>query len=70
MATMHVLNQDPITWYLNDPDSIKAVQEQFDSIIAEGYMAFRVDSPETGELIRDFDPTAQEIIISAPMVGG
>jgi hypothetical protein len=73
MSKLRVLNQSGDTtleWDVKDPISVEAVEKEFNQIIKEGYMAFKVDSPTEGELIRNFDPTAEEIIMTAPMVGG
>lgn len=73
MAKLRVLNMTGDTtleWAPNDAASVEVVRKQFDAIIKEGYMAFRVDSPTSGELIRTFEPEAEEIIMTAPLVGG
>lgn len=73
MSKLRILNHEGDTtfeWELDNPESIKAVRKQFDRIMREGYMAFRVDSPTSGEAIKSFDPKAREIIMTAPMVGG
>jgi len=70
---MRILDQSGDTaleWDLRKKESVQAVKQAFDQIIKEGYMAVRIDSPTEGEVIRKFDPTAKEIIVTAPMVGG
>lgn len=73
MSILRILNHEgdrTFIWDLDNQDSVKDVKEKFDTIIKEGYTAFRIDGPDTGELIRKFDPEAKEIITTAPMVGG
>lgn len=74
MSVLRVLNTEGDTtykWDVNDKDSVKEVRAQFDAIMtAQKGMAFRVDSPTSGEVIKSFDPSAQEIIITRPMAGG
>jgi hypothetical protein len=73
MAKLRVLNHTGDTtleWDVKKPASVEVVKAQFDEIIRQGYMAFRVDSPSSGEVIRSFDPAAKEIIMTAPLVGG
>jgi len=73
MHVMRILDSTGDTaleWDLRKKGSVEAVKQTFDQIIKEGYMAVRIDSPTEGEVIRKFDPTAKEIIVTAPMVGG
>lgn len=54
---------DETLW--NDKDSAKIAKEVFDGYISKGYAAF----DKTG-LIKKFNPDAETIIISKPLVGG
>lgn len=73
MSKLRVLNKSGDTtleWDVEDAASVEVVKAQFNEIIKGGYMAFSVTSPTSGEQIRTFDPEAEEIIMTAPMVGG
>lgn len=59
-----------LEWNRADAQSVEDVRREFNSLIKSGFQAFRIDSPTTGELIRKFQPKAQEIIMTAPMMGG
>lgn len=73
MSVLRILDRTGDTaleWDVTDAESVEAVRVRFDEVIADGYMAVRIDSPTSGEVLRTFDPEASEIILSAPMVGG
>tara|TARA_R110000824_G_scaffold40789_4_gene121927 strand:- start:946 stop:1245 length:300 start_codon:yes stop_codon:yes gene_type:complete len=60
-----------IVWdYKNDVE-VAAAKAQFDALKKAGYIAYSVNKDGTnGEVIREFDPKAEKIILSPPMVGG
>lgn len=73
MSMLRILSREGDTvleWTKDDAKSIAAVKREFDSLIASGYQAFKVDSPTEGEVIRNFDPEAETVIMTVPMVGG
>jgi hypothetical protein len=73
MSVLRILDKfgdTAIKWDVKDKLSVQEVKQKFDEMVASGQLAYRIDSPSKGEVIRKFDPTAKEIIIHAPLVGG
>lgn len=74
MSVLRILNNNgdaTLEWDVKDKKNTAEVEAEFKKIMKNaGFMAFRVDSPTAGEQIKKFDPTAQEIIITRPLVGG
>lgn len=73
--TLHRLDEtgDTITsWNRMDDLEVAAAKSVFDSLRGEGYMAYRLDGDGGGggAVLKDFDPDAQQIILSPPLVGG
>lgn len=59
-----------MTWNPNDSASVKAAAEIFKALLDKGHMAYKTDSKGGGEVVRTFDPTAEEIVVTVPLVGG
>lgn len=60
-----------LEWNPRNRDEVDAARAHFDTMKAKGYLAYRVDeNNEAGEVIKQFDPNAREIIMSPQMVGG
>jgi hypothetical protein len=58
-------------WDRNNPEQVAAAQARFDELKAKRYLAYKVDAKGgQGEVIDKFDPSAERIILHAPMVGG
>jgi len=72
MAEMSAKAGDVKTvWNRDNEDEIAAARAQFDSLKAKGYLAFRCNANgDKGEQIREFDPTAEAIILTPPLKGG
>lgn len=73
MSVMRVLTvhgDTTLEWTAKDELSTREVKEKFDEMVSAGYLAYRIDSTTTGELVREFDPKAKELLITAPLVGG
>ena len=73
LSVLRILDQNGDTaleWDVADDLSVEEVREKFDELVSAGHLAYRIDSPTSGEVIRNFDPTAEEIIVTAPLVGG
>ncbi len=74
MGTLSVLDATGDTrlqWDKNNPDEVKYARERFDELKAKRYLAYRLNSKgNQGEVINDFDPAAERIILHAPMIGG
>lgn len=79
--TMKVLDHNGdstvLTWTTDDDAAVKAACEAFNKMTAPasqggyGQAAYRTDNGgENAEVIREFDPTAREIMFVRPMQGG
>lgn len=73
MSVLRVLTSAGDTvleWNPKDAESVAEVKAEFDGLTSSGFLAFRVDSPTEGEQIKKFDPDAQTVIMSIPLMGG
>ena len=60
-----------VVWDYKDDDSVAAAKATFDALKKKGHIAYSVKKDgSAGEVIREFDPKAEKIIMSPPMVGG
>lgn len=73
-STLHVMDGSGDSRFLWSKDSeaeVAAARAQFDVLKSKGYLAYTVDeSGSRGEVIREFDPNAQAIIMAPQTVGG
>jgi hypothetical protein len=59
------------TWSKTVRAEVDAAKAMFNSMKAKGYLAYTVEpGGGRGEVIRDFDPNAEAIIMSPQTVGG
>lgn len=59
------------TWDSDNAEEVRAARDQFDTLKKKGYLAFKVKRDgEKGDLIQEFDPEAEKIIMSPPVRGG
>ena len=72
MRTLNHHGDSETHWEPNDKDSLRKARNQFALHLEEGGMAFEVpmDPREPAEVIRKFNPDAQEIILAPRLVGG
>jgi hypothetical protein len=72
MGRLRVLSKngdDETLWNRDNAESTAVAERTFRDLIARGYAAFA----KTGnghELVKSFDPIAEEIILVRPLVGG
>lgn len=62
-----------VIWDKDNPDEVEAARAMFDRMVGEKrFMAYSVKgrNGEKNEIIRTFDPEAERLILSPPMVGG
>jgi hypothetical protein len=61
-----------VIWDPGNPDEVAAARASFDNLVGQKrYLAFRVaKGGAKGTQIREFDPSAEKIIIAPPMAGG
>jgi hypothetical protein len=72
MAILDRLGDTKVMWDKNDPNEVAAAKATFDSLKAKGFLAYSVKGKkgDKGEVIKQFDPEAERLIMSPPLVGG
>lgn len=76
MGQLRILNASgdtTLTWDPAKQDEVDAVKAEFDRIIARNYvMAYAPVAEKPGQhvQVREFDPTASEIVVRGAIVGG
>jgi hypothetical protein len=81
LSVLRILNGsgDTSLWWdrdglaASDPEAEAAVREAervFAQARADGAVAFRINADQPATRLHEFDPTAEEILIVPPMVGG
>lgn len=73
-GTLHAMDHTGDTrfmWDKDKPEEVAAAKAQFDTLKRKNYLAYTVNADGSqGEVIREFDPEAQAIIMSPQLVGG
>jgi hypothetical protein len=60
-----------IIWDPDKTDEVAQARETFDKLRKKGYAAYSVNRKgDKGEVIREFDPNAEKMILAPPTVGG
>lgn len=60
-----------IIWDKNNAEEVAAAKKVFDDLKAKRFMSYKVDDKgDKSEVIREFDPNAEKLIMSPPLVGG
>lgn len=60
-----------IIWDSDQPEEVKVARETFKKLRKKGYNAYSVRRlGEKGEVVTEFDPDAEKIILAPPMSGG
>lgn len=60
-----------LTWSTDRLDEIVEARETFDALMKKGYSAFGANQKEeTKYLIKEFDPTVEEMVLVPKIVGG
>jgi hypothetical protein len=59
-------------WDKKNEIDTAAARKHFVELKAKGYMCYRVDpkSGDKGEVVKEFDPTAEKLIMVPPIIGG
>lgn len=72
MAILGVEGDVKMLWSADNTDEVAAAQKTFDDLKKKGFLAYKVVGKDgaKGEQLLKFDPTAERIIMSPPMVGG
>jgi hypothetical protein len=72
MGIMHIQDQTgdtEVRWNEADPATVAEATRIFDELLNKQHLAYKTEGAKA-EHIRQFDPTASEIIIAVPLVGG
>jgi len=60
-----------VIWDPENEDEVEAAEEQFDTLIDKGFLAFEVKKAgRKGKQIKEFDPDAGKIIMTPAVKGG
>jgi hypothetical protein len=60
-----------LTWDTARLDEVLAAQETFDRLMTRGYTAFgSTHKADAKHLVREFDPTLEELVVVPKTVGG
>lgn len=71
MAILDSTGDTKVIWDPHNPDEVAAAKAQFDTLKKKGFIAYTVNKKgDKGEVIREFDPNAEKIILSPPLAGG
>ena len=74
MNSMHLLGRQgdsETRWDPSDPTSTQNARRRFEAYQRAGFLTFSAIEPGREAVqVRDFDPRAEEIIITRPLVGG
>lgn len=61
---------DPETEPKEEEITQEEANRRFYELTSRGFLGFTAQAGETGTMTRQFDPTAEELIMVPPMVGG
>lgn len=71
LAELNGLGDSKFMWSMDNPVEIEAARAQFAHLSAKGYRAHTVKADGSqGEVIREFDPDEEAIIMTPQSVGG
>jgi len=71
MSVMDHTGHREVVWDSKDRLSVEAAERVFNELKSEGKLLYRAEpGSDDGQLLRRFDPTAQEIVVSPRNVGG
>lgn len=60
---------DSVLEWTREKDEVEVARE-FNRLVEQGALAYRVDSPGKGSKLTKFDPQAEEIVFHGPIAGG
>lgn len=73
MGTMRIQDRSgdtEVKWDAADPSSVSSVEKVFAGLMEKGHMAYKTDTKGGGEVIKAFDPAADDIVVTVPLAGG
>lgn len=73
-GTLHIMDHSgdtKIMWDYKNEAEVDHARETFDSFKKKGYLAYKVGKDsKKGEVMTEFDPKAEKMILSPPITGG
>jgi hypothetical protein len=73
MSIMDHTGDTKLMWDSDNPDEVAAAKKTFDELVGKKKMlAYRVSKKgkQSGEVIKEFDPKAERMIITPALAGG
>jgi hypothetical protein len=71
LAVLDHTGDTKLIWDRRNAVEVAAAKATFDALKAAGYLAYSVSKAgEKNEIIRAFDPEAESLVLSPPLVGG
>ena len=71
LAVMDRTGDTKVMWAAENEDEVANAKRTFDDLKKKGYMAYSVKrNGDKGEQVREFDATAEKLIMAPPMQGG
>lgn len=70
LKVMGRLGHTTTTWSTELRETVEAANERFNELLGEGYTAFAMSTPTSGQQIREFQVDAETIVLIPRMVGG
>lgn len=71
LSVLDVTGDTRLMWDRNNPEEVARAKQRFDEMKAKRYLAYKVTKKgDQGEVLKDFDPAAERIILTPPMRGG
>ena len=71
LAVMDHTGDTKYMWDKNSPDEIAVAEKTFNKLKKKGYLAYTVKrNGNKGDIIHEFDPKMEKIIMIPPVVGG
>ena len=71
MAVMDETGDTKLMWSEDSHEEVEAAKATFDRLRKKGYVAYSVNKKgDKGEIMTEFDPAAEKIILAPQMKGG
>jgi hypothetical protein len=70
MAFMNTTGDVATTWDVANEVEVEVARNLFNNYIKQGMVAYETRTDGKKGIIREFDPNCQDIVVSAPIVGG
>lgn len=70
LCVMDKTGDSEIAFNPTDADQVAKAQAKFDELTKGNHLAFRKSADGKDEIVRSFDPNAEETVFMPPLVGG